>query len=733
MIKITGAGVGVKTAKSVAVTRTPGRPQATAHPGSARLEPARPARPARPGPAARRLPGLDGLRAIAVIGVLLYHAGEGFLPGGFLGVDLFFVISGFLITSLLLSEARLAGHLSLRQFYLRRARRLLPALVAMLAVVAVFMAVFASADLGQARGDIAAALGYVSNWWYVLHHRSYFIAAGRPSPFQHLWSLAVEEQFYLIWPAVLLALVATRARLRWITAVALAGAIGSAFWMRVLAVRGNVPFDTDSSRLYFGTDTHASALLLGAAAAAVMAGLAARLDRGIAVGVRAACDVVGVVALAAVCWSMHAFDYFRPGLYRGGFLAFAAVGVVVVATASAPGGWLGRALDVPPMRWIGARSYGLYLWHWPVFVYTRPGLDWSLYGPAALAVRLAIVASLTEVSYRFVEVPLRREGVVAVAHRLRMWCLPVRRMSATQLSPSPQPLADLALIDRARQPRTWRVVAPVLSAVVGVAGVAAATTFVSSRVAHTQARARQDAATLGQGQSSPTTATIASVRPASPTPAASSATSAASAAGSSSAAAAPVSAASLPVVSVLTHPPSRPIHPPTSPHGTSTKPPTIPVGVPPSVSAVGDSVMLDAATALKAVCPGTEVYAVVGWQAKAVFAEVTTLRTAAHLGREVVIETGTNGIVSAKELDATLTALADRQRVIVINNHMDRPWEPPNNSMFPVVVRAHPNAVLVNWDAAANTHPNWLSTDGVHLKQAGRAPYAQLIKVAASC
>jgi peptidoglycan/LPS O-acetylase OafA/YrhL len=200
MIKITGAGVGVKTAKSVAVNRTPGRPQATA-----RLE------PARPGPAARRLPGLDGLRAIAVIGVLLYHAGEGFLPGGFLGVDLFFVISGFLITSLLLSEARLAGHLSLRQFYLRRARRLLPALVAMLAVVAVFMAVFASADLGQARGDIAAALGYVSNWWYVLHHRSYFIAAGRPSPFQHLWSLAVEEQFYLIWPAVLLALVATRA------------------------------------------------------------------------------------------------------------------------------------------------------------------------------------------------------------------------------------------------------------------------------------------------------------------------------------------------------------------------------------------------------------------------------------------------------------------------------------------------------------------------------------------
>ena len=651
----------------------------------------------------RRLPGLDGLRAIAVIGVLLYHAGVGFVPGGFLGVDLFFVISGFLITSLLLGEAKAAGRLSLRQFYLRRARRLLPALVVMLAVVAVFMAIFAAADLGQARGDIAAALGYVSNWWYVLHHRSYFIAAGRPSPFQHLWSLAVEEQFYLIWPVVLVALVATRARLRWVTGVALAAAIGSAFWMRVLAVRGNVPFDTDSSRLYFGTDTHASALLLGAAAAAVMAGLAARLDRGIAVGVRAAWDAVGVAALVAVCWSMHAFGYYRPGLYRGGFLAFAAVGVVVVVTASAPGGWLGRALDVPPMRWIGERSYGLYLWHWPVFVYTRPGLDWSLHGPAALAIRLAIVALLTELSYRFVEVPLRREGVVSLARKVAM-------------------------------PRTWRVVAPVLSAVLGVAAVAGATTFVSNRIAHTQARARHDTATLGQGQS-PTVGTVASARPTSPTAAASPATSATSAT-SAAASEAPATLApppELPVVTLPTHPPSRPIQPASGPHTTATKPPTIPVGVPPSVSAVGDSVMLDAATALKAVCPGTEVYAVVGWQAKAVFAEVATLRTAAHLGREVVIETGTNGIVSAKELDATLTALADRQKVIVINDHMDRPWEPPNNTMFPAVVKAHPNAVLVNWDVAANTHPNWLSTDGVHLKPAGRAPYAQLIKAAAAC
>lgn len=143
--------------------------------------------------------------------------------------------------------------------------------------------------------------------------------------------------------------------------------------------------------------------------------------------------------------------------------------------------------------------------------------------------------------------------------------------------------------------------------------------------------------------------------------------------------------------------------------------------------------MLDAAKALQAVCPGTEVYAVVGWQAKSVFAETAALRAAAHLGTDVVIETGTNGIVSAKELDAVLTQLGDRQKVVVVNNHMARPWEPPNNAMFPVVVKAHPNAVLVNWDIAANLHPTWLTADGVHLKMAGRAPYAALLKTALAC
>ena len=336
---------------------------------------------------------------------------------------------------------------------------MLPALGVMLAVAAAFMARFHPSDLAQARGDIAAAAGYVSNWWYVLHHRSYFAAAGRPEPLQHLWSLAVEEQFYLVWPLVLAILLTVRARLRVITVVALAGALGSALWMRALAIKGNVPFDTDSSRLYFGTDTHASALLLGAAAAAVMAGFAnrrAQYGRRMPGALRAALDTVGLAGVGVLVLAMHEVGYYTtPGLYRGGFLLVAAVGVIVVVTASVPGGWLGRVLDVAPMRVVGARSYGLYLWHWPVFVYTRPGLDWPLHGSAALAARLAVTAVLAELSFRFVETPLR--------HRV------VR--------------TDLASVAR-RVSRSWRTVGPVLGSVLGIVGVIAATTFVVSRVGH---------------------------------------------------------------------------------------------------------------------------------------------------------------------------------------------------------------------------------------------------------
>jgi peptidoglycan/LPS O-acetylase OafA/YrhL len=661
-----------------------------------------------------RMSGLDGLRAVAVGGVLLYHAGVRWLPGGFLGVDLFFVISGFLITSLLISERQRTGAISLSRFYLRRARRLLPALATMVAATAGFMAVFFRGDLGQARGDIGAAAGYFSNWWYVLHHRSYFVAAGRQPPLQHLWSLAIEEQFYLVWPLLMLLLLFARVRLRWVFAIATIGALASACWMRFLAIRDNVPFDTDSSRLYFGTDTHASALLLGAAGAVVMAGLARRRARaGIEVSpaTTLVADLAGLAALAWVGWTMHHQLEASPVLYRSGFFLFAVVAMVVVVTVSLPGSLLGAALDVQPLRWIGTRSYGLYLWHWPVFVYTRPGLDWQLNGWTSIAARLATTGVLTELTFRLIERPIRERGFLAY----------VRGDRTARWSPASAPRPR-------RLSAGWRVAGPVLGAVCGTLMVVGATTFVAN-----------SASRASRGGHEPTGVAAAPVLSpvADPTFA------------PTSSAAVPSS----PPPSVVVHSPSastKPTHsapaqhhtakPTTSapaappPAGTgSATPPPIPAGPPPPMSAVGDSVMVDGEVALQHDCPGTEVYAVVGWQAKAVFGQIAALRAAGHLGSVVVIGTGTNGLVSPSELDAVLTSLADRAKVILVNNHMDRAWEAPNNALFPQAIKSHPNAVLVDWNAAATAHPEWLTGDGVHLTPAGRAPYAAMIKAAGAC
>ncbi|MGH3108103.1 MAG: acyltransferase family protein, partial [Rubrobacter sp.] len=210
-------------------------------------------------------PGLDGLRAFAVIAVLLYHADLAWIPGGFLGVEVFFVISGYLITALLLAEWRLRGRIDLKTFWLRRARRLLPALYVLLVATLTFAVVFLPGEIAGLRGDVLAALGYVTNWYLIFGQESYFEAVGRPSLLQHLWSLAVEEQFYLIWPPILalgLCIGATRLRRRRVLTVVIFGAVASAMAMALLYVPG-----VDPSRIYYGTDTRATGLLCGAALA----------------------------------------------------------------------------------------------------------------------------------------------------------------------------------------------------------------------------------------------------------------------------------------------------------------------------------------------------------------------------------------------------------------------------------------------------------------------------------
>jgi peptidoglycan/LPS O-acetylase OafA/YrhL len=355
------------------------------------------------------LPGLDAVRALAVVAVLLFHLPQRYLPGGFLGVDLFFVLSGFLITSLLLEELSRSRTVAFKDFYVRRARRLLPALFAMLLLTAVLVLWLAPDAASQFRKDALAALTYTTNWWYVLDARSYFEMMGRPPMLQHLWSLAVEEQFYFVWPVV-----AWFAWRRWGTRgvglVALAGALVSTVLMAAWAVATGVPGVTDAARVYFGSDTHAMTIMTGAALATVYrpTRLPLRLPRRAQVTVA----VAGTVSLLALLGFFLFATESSAWLYRGGFLLMAVCALPLIAAAAHPASAFGVALGTPVLRWLGTRSYGIYLYHWPIFLVTRPDLDLPYGGFAATVTSLGLTFVVAELSFRFIEMPVRRGAII---------------------------------------------------------------------------------------------------------------------------------------------------------------------------------------------------------------------------------------------------------------------------------------------------------------------------------
>jgi len=363
------------------------------------------------------MPGLDGLRAIAVLAVIAYHLGFGWASGGMLGVGVFFTLSGYLITDVLLSQWS-EGRLRLGDFWLRRARRLLPALFVMLIVVSIWVAISDRARLHDLRFEVASAVAYVNNWWQIFHHQSYFARFGPPSPLGHLWSLAVEEQFYLIWPFLLLLGVRfiperarpfnIRPRLATVTfLVALASAVEMALLYQP---------SFDASRIYDGTDTRAFGLLFGAALAMVWP--SRNLTRKVAPRAVTILDVLGVIGLvtiAALVWRTTQYSAF---VYQGGMVLLSLATVLVVGVAAHPATRVGRALGRQPLRWIGVRSYGIYLWHQPIIVLTTPALAHG-HDPLRVTAQVAATFVVAALSWRYVEEPVRRGALGRLLQRFR--------------------------------------------------------------------------------------------------------------------------------------------------------------------------------------------------------------------------------------------------------------------------------------------------------------------------
>ncbi len=363
----------------------------------------------------RYLPGLDGLRALAVLAVIAYHEQFSWAPGGLLGVGVFFTLSGYLITGLLLSQWTSDGRLHLRDFWVRRARRLLPALFVMLTVVTAWVSIADRARLAGLRAPLGAAATYWSNWYLIAANQSYFARFAPPAPLDHLWSLAVEEQFYLLWPGLLLlGLVALRKffktrQFAWLALPTLLLAAASAAEMWWLYQPGY-----DPTRVYEGTDTRAFGLLIGAALAMAcpVSKLATAGRRG-----RLLLDGFGAAGLAGILWMIWRVGEYSPFSYRGGMVVLSVATAGVLAAGACPATLVARGLGWRPLRWIGVRSYGIYLWHYPVIVLTSPAN--SAEDLPRAAAQVAASVALAALSWHFVEEPVRRGALGRLWQRAR--------------------------------------------------------------------------------------------------------------------------------------------------------------------------------------------------------------------------------------------------------------------------------------------------------------------------
>jgi peptidoglycan/LPS O-acetylase OafA/YrhL/lysophospholipase L1-like esterase len=586
------------------------------------------------------VPGLDGMRAIAVLAVIAFHLNVSWAKGGLLGVGVFFVLSGYLITDLLVAEYRRRQRIALPQFWLRRARRLLPALFVMLFVVTGWVTLFDRAQLPALRSDLLPGIFYYSNWWFIFQHVSYFAAFGPPSPLGHLWSLAIEEQFYLVWPFLLLAGLKWIRNRRALVGIILVAAAASAAAMSMLYTPG-----TDPTRIYDGTDTRAFGLLIGAALAFLLP--RDHVFAPVTRGARRVLDVVGVAALAGIFVMFWRTGEYDPFLYQGGLVLLSVLTALVTAVVVHPGARLGRWLGREPLRWIGERSYGIYLWHYPVIVLTTP-LGAS---PSLLRATLQVSASigLAALSWRYVEQPVRHGALGRWWQRMRrrQWAWPPR------LRPGEWAVTGMAA-------------ANAVICVVGLSGLVAVPAVDAAPHVHN---------VLPPDHSTTTTST-------------------------------PTTDGSISTGAT-----------------TTTAPPPAGQGV----TAIGDSIMIDAAPYLEQMLPGIVIDAKIGQQLTQVQSTVPALLAAHDIGTRLVIELGTNGPYSVTQLDTLLSSLGPAKKIVLVNTRVPRTWQTEVNSTIAAVVKTHPNATLVNWYADSASDPQYFYTDGVHLNPQGAQYYASLI------
>jgi peptidoglycan/LPS O-acetylase OafA/YrhL len=356
----------------------------------------------------RHIASIDGLRAIAVTAVVLYHLGISWIPGGFLGVDLFFVISGYVITRLILDSINQSSGLDLRAFYAARLRRIYPAFIFMVVCIIIFVGVWAPEAIKRFLSDLPYALTGTINWLLVARHQDYFETIGRPPLLQHTWSLAVELQFYLIWPIILLTILKYFGKKN-IARIALLIAIISGVTLFLVSLRLDQSNAQQVSHIYFGTDTHSLGLFLGSALA--VSWIPQNLSADIEKRAQDVVDAIGVVGLLGLIAAFLFIDETNAGLYRLAFPLAGIFGCLVIISLVHPASRFAPLISSAPFKWVGQRSYGIYIWHWVIFQVTRPSVDLTGQSWALYLARVLLVLALADISLRWVEIPFR-QGMV---------------------------------------------------------------------------------------------------------------------------------------------------------------------------------------------------------------------------------------------------------------------------------------------------------------------------------
>ncbi|WP_107924758.1 acyltransferase family protein [Lysinibacillus parviboronicapiens] len=619
----------------------------------------------------RYIPGLDGIRAIAVLSVIAYHFNFSWASGGFLGVDIFFVLSGYLITSTILPVKGNGLKLSLGQFWIGRIRRLLPAAYVMIIVTFVWVMLFNKELLHTLRGDAVSSLFYMSNWWFVYHKLSYFDSFGSPSPFKNLWSLAIEEQFYVVWPIILTVGLYIFRKQSKLSIFIFISALCSAILMSILYQPG-----MDPSRVYYGTDTRAFELLIGCWLALVwpMKRLTSQKLSSEHVN---KLNITSWVAFSILILCVFFVDEYQGFLYRGGMFLVSINAAILIACVCHPVSFLGKLLSWKPFCWIGSRSYGIYLWHYPIMVLGTPVHEIGNPVYWRIALQMIVILIIAELSYRFIETPIRKRGFRSF----------YRQYVVIDLT-------KWASFSFARKISTVLLPLFLLVFFTGITGVVGEAQKDAKELYPTHVKIDGEPQTSSSDidnnpetldQKSRDNGEIAGTN--------------------------------------IEHNKETPQTETNDSNSNSLNDSYE------GILAIGDSVMIDIASSLQKIYPNITIDAKIGRQVSQAVKLAPAFANFNQSKKAVIIQLGTNGYFTNNQIDMLLGAFSNAH-LYLVNTRVPRPWEGKVNNALYRKAQEHDNITLIDWHAAAIDHPEYFAPDGVHLEQKGVETLTNLIQQA---